>query len=126
MRILGVSYRVINQGAAYRADMEDSGKGWKLLQTAPHSDRVECALIREWWHTEEASTEDNVNKQPVHVFHGFDDKARYSYILHTASHYSIVMCAGAARDHFLNRLPVQRVAPALRAAFGPDPGSVHR
>eukprot|EP00966_Prymnesium_polylepis_P210393 4871884-Prymnesium_polylepis.1 len=76
MRILGVSYRVIKQGAAYRAKMEDSGKGWKLLKTAPHSDRVDCALIREWWHTEEASTEDNVNKQAVHVFHGFDNQAR--------------------------------------------------
>ena len=44
MRILGVSYRVIKQGAAYRADMEDRGRGWKLLKTAPHSDRVEGKL----------------------------------------------------------------------------------
>ena len=55
--------------------MEDLGQGWELLQTAPHSDRVEGRLITEWWHSEEASTEDNANKQairvPIHVFHGF-------------------------------------------------------
>eukprot|EP00966_Prymnesium_polylepis_P003671 84101-Prymnesium_polylepis.2 len=82
MRILGVSYRAIKQGAAYRADMEDRGKGWKLLETAPHIDRVDCALIKEWWHTEDGSTEDNVNKQPIHVFHGFDEQGNRQYEIH--------------------------------------------
>ena len=82
MRILGVSYRVIKQGAAYRADMEDRGRGWKLLKTAPHSDRVEGKLITEWWHSEEASTEDNANKQPIHVFHGFDELGERQYEIH--------------------------------------------
>ena len=82
MRILGVSYRVIKRAAACRADMEDRGKGWQLLKTAPHSDRVEGKLITEWWHTEEASTEDNANKQPIHVFHGFNDLGERQYEIH--------------------------------------------
>jgi hypothetical protein len=73
MRILGVSYRVVKQAAAYRAEMEDRGRGWKLLKTKPHSDRVEGTLITQWWHTEDASTEDNQNKQPIRVFHGFNE-----------------------------------------------------
>ena len=82
MRILGVSYRVIKQGAAYRADMQDRGKGWQLLETAPHSDRIESKLITEWWHSEDASTEDNANKQPIHVFHGFNDLGERQYEIH--------------------------------------------
>jgi hypothetical protein len=48
MRILGVHYRVIKQGAKLRGEMEDRGGGWKLLTTAPHRDRVDGALITEW------------------------------------------------------------------------------
>merc|ERR1712185_643792 len=62
--------------------MEDRGRGWKLLETAPHSDRVEGTLIAEWWHSEEASTEDNANKQPIHVFHGFDELGERQYEIH--------------------------------------------
>ena len=48
MRILGVHHRVIKQGAAHRGAMEDRGGGWKLLTTAPHSDRVDGQIITEW------------------------------------------------------------------------------
>ena len=82
IRILGVSYRVIKQAAAYRGQMEDRGKGWKLLTTAPHSDRVDGSLITEWWHSEDASTEDNANKQTIHVFHGFDERGDRRYEIH--------------------------------------------
>ena len=82
MRMLGVSYRVIKQAALYRGEMEDRGKGWKLLQTAPHSDRVDGQLITEWWHTEEASTEDNANKEAIHIFHGFDNAGKRQYEIH--------------------------------------------
>ena len=82
MRILGVSYRVIKQAAAYRGEMEDRGRGWKLLTTAPHSDRVEGALIAEWWHSEEGSTVDNANKQSIHIFHGFNAAGEKQYQIH--------------------------------------------
>jgi hypothetical protein len=48
MRILGVHYRVIKQGAKLRGEMEDRGVGWKLLTTAQHRDRVDGKLIAEW------------------------------------------------------------------------------
>ena len=82
MRILGVSYRVVKQAASLRGQMEDRGKGWKLLTSAPRCDRVDGALITEWWHTEEASTEDNQNKQPIRVFHGFNTAGERQYEIH--------------------------------------------
>ena len=82
MRILGFSYRQVKQGATLRGEMEDRGKGWKLLTTAPRSDRVDGALVTEWWHSEDASTEDNANKQPIHVFHGFNSAGDRQYELH--------------------------------------------
>ena len=34
------------------------------------------------WHSEDASTEDNANKQPVHVFHGFTAGGERQYEIH--------------------------------------------
>lgn len=82
MRILEVPYRVIKQAATMRGKLEDRGKGWKLLKTAPRSDRVNGVLITEWWHSEDASTEDNVHKQPINVFHGFNDAGERQYETH--------------------------------------------
>ncbi|KAJ1629686.1 hypothetical protein T492DRAFT_873053, partial [Pavlovales sp. CCMP2436] len=64
-RILGVHHRIIKKGVAVRAGLEEHGKGWVQVQYSPHQDRVDLRLIGEWWHSDEGSTEDNQNKEPI-------------------------------------------------------------
>ena len=81
-RLLGIPYRVIKRASAIRADLEDSGVGWKLIQTKGHSDCVDGRLIAEFWHSDAASTEDNQNKEPVTIYDGFDQNGNAQYAIH--------------------------------------------
>jgi len=75
-RILGVHHRVIKKGVEVRAGLEEHGKGWVQLQYSPHQDRVDLRLIGEWWHSDEGSTEDNQNKEPIRVYPSGDRRSR--------------------------------------------------
>ena len=70
MRALGVPYRVIKQASERRGKLEDSAKGWRAITTAPHSDKVDVQLYRDFWHSDLASTEDNVHKELITVYCG--------------------------------------------------------
>ena len=68
MRALGVPYRVIKQAAERRGKLEDSAKGWCAITTAAHRDKVDMQIYRDFWHSELASTEDNVHKELITVY----------------------------------------------------------
>ena len=75
MRILGwTDYRRVQRGVAMRKALEDSGKGWVLLETKKHWDSVakHIQLIQDWWH--EVCEVDNSNKEEIRVYegHGYD------------------------------------------------------
>ena len=71
-RILGLQYRQQKAAVTIRANMEDSCKGWRRLLDKPHSDRIEGTFIDEWWHSDEASREDNSDKRSVKIECGVD------------------------------------------------------
>lgn len=73
---------MIKRASVIRADLEDSGFGWKLIKTNGHSDCVQGRLIAEFFHTDAASTEDNQNKEPITVFDGFDENGDRRYAVH--------------------------------------------
>lgn len=81
-RLLGIPYRVIKRASTIRADLEDSGVGWKLIKTNGHSDILSGRLISEFLHSDAASTEDNQNKEPITVYDGFDDNGNRCYCIH--------------------------------------------
>ena len=66
--LAGISYRTAKKGSGIRKEMEDRGGKWRRLETAPHYDRVEEQIIADWWHSVEASCEDNQNKEEVVIF----------------------------------------------------------
>ena len=51
-----------------RERREEDKSGWKLITTSLHVDRVDWAPLRDWCHSDEASTEDNDNKLMVKVY----------------------------------------------------------
>ena len=66
-----------------RANMEDSCKGWRRLLDKPHSDRIEGTFIDEWWHSDEASREDNSEKRSVKIECGVDpETGEQLYVIH--------------------------------------------
>ena len=89
MRILGISqYRTIKRANAMRKALEDSGKGWVLLETNTHRDNVEkhFQIMDDWFHGDhhEASAPDNSHKEQIRVYrHGIDPQTgRRGYELH--------------------------------------------
>ena len=63
--------------------MEDSCAGWKRLVDKPHCDRIEGTLIDEWWHSDEASREDNANKRSIKIDCGVDPvTGEQRYVVH--------------------------------------------
>lgn len=68
MRLLNVQYRHVKQATILRTAVEQK-RGWTQLVSSCHKDRVDLKLIREWWHTDAASMEDNMKKEKVKVFH---------------------------------------------------------
>ena len=78
-RLLGIPYRVIKRASTIRADIEDSGVGWKYITTNGHSDCADGRLVSEFWHSELASTEDNQNKEPITVYDGAPTRTGAGY-----------------------------------------------
>lgn len=86
MRILDLPYRTIKRGNEIRNDLEDSGKGWKLMTTKRHSDNAEkhIQILQDAWH-DELSAPDNANKEQVRVYRGHEhdqSTGRRGYELH--------------------------------------------
>ena len=75
MRLLGVPYRVIKEGVKIRANIEDEGRGWILLKTHAHRDRLSLLArhIDEFWHSLEGSGPDNQNKEQIRVYRSHED-----------------------------------------------------
>ena len=96
MRILGMSYRVAKKATAYRAakkatairgEMDDRGRGWRRVESAKHKDTLDIAPICDWWHTADASSEDNNNKRPVRIYLGEDaETGEQLYDIHWVRH----------------------------------------
>lgn len=88
MRILGIPYRTVKRANAMRKELEDTGKGWVLMQTKQHSDSSakHIQIVETWWHSDEASSADNnQGKERVRVYrgHGIDPATgRRGYELH--------------------------------------------
>jgi hypothetical protein len=95
-RILGVHHRVIKKGVEVRAGLEEHGKGWVLLHYSAHQDRVDLRLIGEWWHSDEGSTEDNQNKEPVRVYLPGDHRGRLGAARRAAARVSAPVSAPVA------------------------------
>jgi hypothetical protein len=76
MRILGFSYRVAKKATSLRAELEDRGRGWRRVVSSKHADALDGQPIRDWWHSPEASSEDNNNKRPVRIYCGVDDETK--------------------------------------------------
>ena len=74
MRILGLSSRLTKKATGLRAELEDHGRGWRRVVSSKHADALDRQPINEWWHSAEASSEDNNNKRPVRVYCGIDDE----------------------------------------------------
>lgn len=68
MRLLHINYRTVQKANEIRGRMEEEKGGWRLITTAPHSDRVHWGPLIDWCHSDEASVEDNDNKQVVKVY----------------------------------------------------------
>ena len=84
MRLLGLSYRQVKAGSLKRKELEECGRGWKLLKTAAHKDAVEYSqILDDFWHSELASEPDNQNKDTVRVFRGPDSSGVQMYELHS-------------------------------------------
>ena len=81
-RSLGLSWRGSTSALIIRCNMEDSCEGWKRLCDKPHSDRLEGRFIDEWWHSDEASREDNSDKRPINIECGLSEDAGQQYAIH--------------------------------------------
>jgi hypothetical protein len=66
-------YRTVKRANTMRKELEDTGKGWVLLKTAPHRDRaaLHLSIIDDWWHGDEPSCPDNQNKEQARVYGGY-------------------------------------------------------
>jgi hypothetical protein len=82
MRVLDLNYRVVKRAGEIRGKMEDVHGGWKRIDTCPHKDRADWNELQMWFHSEEASTEDNDNKRMVRVVVGLEDDGMVLYEEH--------------------------------------------
>ena len=64
-RLTGLNYRQMHRGSDERRELEDRVGGWRRVRTAEHSDRIEWGPLKDAWHTDLLSTEDNQNKDMV-------------------------------------------------------------
>ena len=81
MRILGLRYESVKRAIELRKAMVDTAAGWKRINIKPHCDRTDCALLKKWLHSHEASTPDNDHKSEIKV-NVTDDGTTVSYELH--------------------------------------------
>ena len=81
--LTGLDYRQMHRGSDERRELEDRACGWRRVVTAEHKDKVNYGPLKEFWHSELVSTEDNQNKDMVRVFLGYDSETReHLYDLH--------------------------------------------
>ena len=64
-RLTGLGYRQMHRGSDERRELEDRFGGWKRVRTADHLDRIDWGPLKDAWHTDLLSTEDNQNKDMV-------------------------------------------------------------
>jgi len=71
MRVLGVRHATATKAPKAKGAMqEDAAKGWTLITPSQHADRADYSQhMDSWWHSDEASTEDNAHKRPVRIYH---------------------------------------------------------
>ena len=87
MRILGLSYRQAKLGSEARGVMEDCGKGWQLVTTKYHYDKVHwkrSPALQAAWHSDIFSSPDNQNKEKYQIDLGIDPRTKETlYGLHS-------------------------------------------
>ena len=64
-RLTGLGYRALHRGSDQRRELEDSAMGWRRVSTAGNKDKVDYGPLKEAWHSDLLSTEDNQNKDLV-------------------------------------------------------------
>ena len=52
----------MHRGSDERRELEDRAGGWRRVRTAEHRDRIDWGPLKEAWHMDLLSTEDNQNK----------------------------------------------------------------
>jgi hypothetical protein len=67
MRLFNVNYRTLKKGCQIAAVTASEGC-WRLIENGLHGDRLPWHRLREWWHSSEASVEDNDDKRKVRVY----------------------------------------------------------
>ena len=67
MRMFNVNYRTLKKGCQIAAVTASEGC-WRLIMNGLHSNGLLWRHVRAWWHSSEASVEDNDNKQKVRVY----------------------------------------------------------
>eukprot|EP00966_Prymnesium_polylepis_P275615 6368123-Prymnesium_polylepis.1 len=68
-RLTGLSYRQMHRGSDQRRELEDRAGGWRRIRTAEHRDKIDWGPLKEAWHSDLLSTEDNQNKDMVSPQH---------------------------------------------------------
>jgi hypothetical protein len=64
-RLTGLGYRQMHRGSDQRRELEDRAAGWRRERMAEHIDRINWGPLKDAWHTDLLSTEDNQNKDMV-------------------------------------------------------------
>ena len=93
-RLTGLGYRALHRGSDGRRELEDSSVGWRRVRTLGHKDKVDYGPLKEAWHSDLLSTEDNQNKDMVRRL--LPESYSYSY----SKSYSIPTVDDGDRSHF--------------------------
>jgi hypothetical protein len=64
-RLTGLGYRQMHRGSDQRRELEDCVRGWRRIRTAEHTDKINWGPLKDAWHSDLLSTEDNQNKDMV-------------------------------------------------------------
>ena len=99
-RILGIHYRQAKRGAQLNGEILDWGKGWKQIETANHTDKIEYEDMRLFWKSPEASAPDNQNKEMIRL-----GSSRLGQVGPTPLHIPRATCADGLRQGAAAPLP---------------------
>ena len=121
-RLLGIPYRTIKRASQIRGKLEDASVGWFRIDTARHKDGAGAmgagAIISEWWHEPEASTEDNQNKDAIAVYLGQNEAGQEMYDIHFRR--AQIGTNGDALKRFQASEHAKRVREATKTAKRPE------
>jgi hypothetical protein len=88
-RLTGLGYRQMHRGCDQRAELEDRACGWRRIRTAEHQDKVNYGPLKEFWHSDLASTPDNPApadfpeaRQRLDIFDGCPNQFAYGDNFH--------------------------------------------